>query len=104
MEGDEHGRFLTTEPRSARRKSSLFPGAGVTRLKPKESQRLLASSPQSETGRNLAPAPNRRLEAAITGTLGNVPLHRGGRHLCLPVSAASSRVIRWPGCGVKLRG
>jgi len=34
----------------------------------------------------LAPAPNWRLEAAVTGTLGSVPLHRGGRHLCLPVS------------------
>jgi hypothetical protein len=47
----------------------------------------------------LALAPDWRLEAAITGTLGSVPLHRGSRHLCLPVSAASSRVIRWLWCG-----
>jgi len=31
--------------------------------------------------RNLVLAPNWRLEAAITGTLGSVPLHRGGGHL-----------------------
>jgi hypothetical protein len=44
-------------------------------------------------GRNLMPALNWWLEATITGTLGSVPLHCGGRHPCLPVSAASSRVI-----------
>jgi hypothetical protein len=36
---------------------------------------------------------NWRLEAAFTGTLGSVPLRGGGGHPCLPVSAASSRVI-----------
>jgi hypothetical protein len=44
------------------------------------------------------PAPNWRLEAAITGTLGSVPpLWRQAS--CLPVSAASSRVIHWLGHG-----
>src|SRR5208283_1398150 len=39
----------------------------------------------NKMGRDLAPAPNWRLEAAIAGTLGSVPLHRGGR--LLPGSA-----------------
>jgi hypothetical protein len=50
----------------------------------------------------LDPQPHWRLEAAITGTRGNAPLPRGGRHLCRPVSVASSRVILSLG-GVKVR-
>jgi len=56
-----------------------------------------------EIGRNLASTPNWRLEAAITGTLGSVPLHRGGRHLGLPVSGGFQprdpfAVVRVPRC------
>jgi hypothetical protein len=56
--------------------------------------------------RNLAPPPNWRLEAALTGTLGSVPLRCGGRHLCLPVNAASSRMVHspWRGCQSALGG
>ena len=57
----------------------------------------------STEGRDLVPALNWWLEATITGTLGSVPPHCGGRHLCLPVSAASSRVFLWLGGGAKLR-
>jgi len=52
--------------------------------------------------RNFAPPTYWRLKAALTGTLGSVPLRRGGRHLCLPVSAASSRVVllAWGWCEI----
>ena len=50
----------------------------------------------STEGRDLVPALNWWLEATITGTLGSVPPHCGGRHLCLPVSSASSRVFHLP--------
>jgi hypothetical protein len=47
-------------------------------------------------GRNLMPALNWWLEPTIGGTLVRVPPHCGGRHLCLPVSTASSRVVPLP--------
>jgi hypothetical protein len=91
-------------PHSRRKFQAVFPFADF-------GEREIETSRKTRTGNSnfvvcrsgiLAPAPNWRLEAAITGTLGSVPLHCGGRHLCLPVSAASSRVIRlpWRGCQV----